>query len=178
MLSSSLTSNYPTVINIVLLLMHCSLGAMIFAHGFYKVFRGGKLAGTAGWFESIGMRPGKINAFLAAATEWSVGVLLVVGFLTPLACAGLIALMLVAIVTVHRKNGFFVFYKGEGWEYNAMIAVMSLVLGTLGAGRYSIDHVTNIIGWNQNTNLMVTLCVGVGAALGQLLAVYRPPKQQ
>jgi len=39
------------------------------AHGYAKVFKGGKLDGTAGWFDSIGMKPGAVHARLAAGTE-------------------------------------------------------------------------------------------------------------
>jgi putative oxidoreductase len=78
-------SVYPVTINLVLLAVRLFLGLTIFSHGYAKVFRGGKLAGTAGWFDSIGMRPGKINAFMAASTELGVGVLLTLGFLTPVA---------------------------------------------------------------------------------------------
>ena len=56
------------VFNIALLIARVGLGLMIVAHGYAKVFRGGKLAGTAGWFESIGMKPGKLNAVMAAGT--------------------------------------------------------------------------------------------------------------
>ena len=83
-----------------LLLLRAALGMMIFVHGYNKAFRGGKLAGTGRWFESMGMRPGKVHATLAAGTEMGVGVLLVLGLLTQLAAAGLIALMVVAFWTV------------------------------------------------------------------------------
>lgn len=173
---------YPGVsVNVVLLVVRVFLGAMIFAHGYNKVFRGGRLKGTASWFESIGMRPGPLNAYLAAGTELAVGALLVLGLLTTLASAGLMALMIVAIVTVHRFNGFFVFNKGQGVEYCLAIVVMTLVSGTLGAGRYSLDHLlrhTQPVHWfvRPSHALIVTVVLGVGGALLQLAAVYRPPK--
>src|SRR5579863_4049679 len=107
--------------NVSLLILRVFLGTMIFAHGFRKVFAGGKLSGTAGWFESIGMRFGRLNAAMAAATELGTGTLLVLGLLTPLAAAGLISIMTVAIITVHRFNGFWVFNKGQGIEYCASV---------------------------------------------------------
>jgi len=162
-------------IDIVLLILHMYLGVMIFVHGFRKVFRGGKLAGTARWFDSIGMKPGLLNAYAAATTEMGAGVLLVLGLLTPFACAALMALMLVAIVSVHRKNGFMITNPGGGIEYCATLVIASLTLGTLGAGRYSLDHAWGIlIGWSPTTNFLVTLIVGVGGALLQLAVAYRP----
>jgi putative oxidoreductase len=169
-------AGYPTSINIVLLAVRLFLGLMIFAHGYSKIFRGGKLAGTAGWFDSIGMKPGSVHAAMAAFTEVGVGILLTIGFLTPFASAGLIALMVVAIITVHRKNGFFIINKGGGIEYCLGICFMSLVPGTFGAGRYSLDDLWHLLKWSFTTNLLVTVLLGVGGALLQVGIFFRPPK--
>ncbi len=165
--------------SIVLLVVRVFLGAMIFAHGYNKVFRGGKIAGTASWFESIGMKPGKINAIMAALTELGTGVLLVLGFATPLAAGALIALMVVAIVTVHRFNGFFVFNKGQGIEYCSAVIVTALASATFGAGRYSLDHLArhlSIERWLARPShaLLIAAVAGFGGAAVQLLALYRP----
>ena len=161
--------------DIALMILRAGLGMMIFVHGYNKAFRGGKLAGTGRWFQSMGMRPGKVHATLAAGTEMGVGVLLVLGLLTQLAAAGLIALMAVAFWTVHRDKGFMI--TGEGWEYVALIAVMSLVSAILGPGRISLDAELEIAhrldGW---TGLGIALLLGVGAGAAQLLLFYRPPK--
>jgi putative oxidoreductase len=176
-MDATLNLSYSTPINIVLLLLHLFLGGMIFAHGYRKLFRGGKLAGTARWFESIGMRPGMVNAYAAAFTEVGTGILLAVGLLTPFACAALMALMLVAIVSVHRKNGFMITNPGGGIEYCLTLAVAALTLGTLGAGRFSLDHALGILSsWTAATNFLVTLVVGVGGATLQLAVMYRPPR--
>ncbi|MFZ1062066.1 MAG: DoxX family protein [Acidimicrobiales bacterium] len=169
-------TSYGTPVSLVLLGVRLFLGLMIFAHGYNKVFRGGKLAGTAGWFHAIGMRPGKLNASLAAGTEMGVGVLLSLGLLTTFAAAGLVALMVVAIGSVHRKNGFFIINKGGGIEYCLAIAVSAFVPGVIGPGRYSLDHAWNVLNWTKGTELLIVLVLGVGGALVQLAAFYRPPK--
>ncbi len=157
-----------------LMILRAALGMMIFVHGYNKAFRGGRIAGTGRWFQSMGMRPGKVHAALAAGTEMGVGVLLVLGLLTQLAAAGLIALMVVAFWTVHRDKGFMI--TGEGWEYVALIATMSLVTAMLGPGRISLDAELEIIhrldGW---TGLWIALLLGVGAGAAQLLLFFRPP---
>ncbi|MCY3644586.1 MAG: DoxX family protein [Acidimicrobiaceae bacterium] len=162
------------VFDLALLILRAALGMMIFVHGYNKAFRGGKLAGTGRWFESMGMRPGKVHATLAAGTEMGVGVLLVAGLLTQLAAAGLIALMVVAFWTVHRDKGFMI--TGEGWEYVALIATMSLVCAILGPGLLSLDAEFGIAhrldGW---TGFWVALLLGVGAGAAQLLLFFRPP---
>lgn len=168
-----------SIFDLALLIARVGLGLMIMAHGYAKIFRGGKIAGTAGWFDSIGMRPGKLNAVMAAGTELGVGALLVLGLLTPLAAAGLVALMTVAIVTVHRKNGFFVYNPGQGVEYCGIIALYSVLVGTVGPGSYSLDKSLDVSFFaGQPAHAFWTvIVVGLGGAALQLLAVYRPPRQ-
>ena len=86
------------------------------------------------------MKPGPLHAWTVTLTEVFIPVLLVLGFLTPLDYGGVCALMLVACVTNHRQNGFFLSSAKEGYEYVASIAVLSITLGTLGPGKWSLDH--------------------------------------
>jgi putative oxidoreductase len=170
-------THYPAAVDAVLLALRLFLGPMIFAHGYRKFFRGGRLKGTAGWFASIGMRQSRLNAVLAASTETGVGVLLFLGLFTPLACAGLIALMVTAIITVHWKNGFFIFNKGEGIEYTLGVAVSALVPATLGPGRWSLDHAWHLWHWSPAVGLVVGAGLGVGGSLAQLATFYRSTRQ-
>jgi len=170
--------NQSVPYGLTLLFARLSLGFTFFAHGYQKSFRGGGLKGTAGWFESVGVRPGMLNAIMASSSEMTVGVFVALGLLMPLACAGVISLMVVAIVTVHRQNGFFIFNKGEGIEYTLALAVMALLLGTFGAGRYSIDALWKGLKWAGTVNFTVTLVVGVVAAILQLVTFYRPSSVQ
>ena len=100
-----------TEIDLILFITRLVLGLTIFVHGWNKFFGGGQIPGTGRWFESIGVKKGKLNAYLAASTEISVGLMLAVGLLTTFASAGLIGLMVVAGWTVHRNNGFFIIKK-------------------------------------------------------------------
>ncbi|MCU1389569.1 MAG: DoxX family protein [Ilumatobacteraceae bacterium] len=157
-----------------LLVVRVGFGLFIAAHGYNKIFGGGKLKGTAGWFGSMGMKWPKWQARMAATTEIGSGLLFALGLATPFAAAGMIGLMIVAIVTAHRKNGFFVFRPGQGWEYCASIAIMAFGVGTIGAGKYSIDHAIHkdVSGW---TGALITL-IGIVGAAAQLAICYRPPK--
>lgn len=171
-----------SLFDLVLLILRLVAGPTIFWHGYNKIFRGGKIPGTARWFDSMGMKPnGLVHAWTAAGTETGCGVLLTLGLLTPLAAAGVISVMLVAAYTVHRHA--FLITK-EGVEYVMVLATLCLAIGSFGAGRYSLDH---LIGLTEAPGLFldsqwlgfgISLGVGVAAAVGLLLACYRPPAKE
>ncbi len=161
--------------DLALLVLRVVLGTIVLAHGINHVVGGGKIAGTAGWFESLGMRPGRLHAWTASLTEIGAGVLLVLGLATPVASAGVVGVMLVAWVTNHARNGFFIFRPGEGYEYVMTLSVVALALAALGPGSWSLDHVAGIghqlRGW---TGLAIAAGAGaVGAAL-LLAGFWRP----
>jgi putative oxidoreductase len=168
------SSAYDTAI----LLLRVVLGLTMAAHGYNKFFGGGRIPGTAGWFDSIGMKPGLFHARVAAGTELAAGLGLALGLLTPVPAAGFVALMLVAAWTVHRHNGFFI--VKEGWEYNLVLAVAAVAIAGTGAGRYSLDHLlfSNcsfyhlLHGW---CGLAIAVVLGLAGGIGQLVIFFRPP---
>ena len=134
-------------VNMALLIARVVVGAVFLAHGINHIYGGGKIEGTGRWFHSLGMRPGILHAWMASLVEVAAGGLLVLGLLTPVAAAGVVGVMLVAFITNHLKNGFFIFRPGEGWEYVMVLTAMGVVIGTLGPGQWSIDgHVERAAG--------------------------------
>ena len=170
-------SGLPAPMNLGLLLLRVVVGVVMFAHGYNHIFRGGKIAGTGRWFESLGMRPGWLHAWLASLVELGSGVLLVVGLLTPVAAAGVVGVMLVAWIINHLRNGFFIFRPGEGFEYVMTLFVCGLAIGALGPGRWSLDHALDIefSGW---WGFATTAIGGIGGAALLLLAFWRPPRKE
>ncbi|MET0727185.1 MAG: DoxX family protein [Acidimicrobiales bacterium] len=162
-------------IDLALLVLRCGLGAVMLAHGINHIYGGGKIAGTARWFESLGMRPGIVHAWLASVMEIVGGVLLVAGLLTPLGGAAVVGVMLVAWITNHRGNGFFIFRPGEGWEYVMTLTLAGFAIAVVGPGEWSLDEAFDIrddlIG---STGLLVALIAGAGGAAGLLAAFWRP----
>ena len=117
------------------------------------------------------MKLDKLHAYVVATIAITVGVLMKFGLLVPFAAAAVIALMIVAIVTVHPTNGFFNFNMGQGIECNIAVAITALVPATFGAGSYSFDSKWLHYGWSFSRGLFTAVIVGVvGAAL--LLAVF------
>jgi len=155
-----------------LLVVRLALGPMLFLHGWNKVFGGGGLRGTAGWFEGLGLRPGWLHARLAASAELGAGLLMTLGLLTGLASFAFVGLMLVAALTDHRGKGYFVF-KG-GWEYVALVALVATGLAAMGPGEWSLDHVLGLdlagVWW-----AVIAAVGGALAATGLLLTFERRP---
>ena len=156
-------------------LIRVLVGVSLAAHGYAKFFKGGKIAGTGRWFDSMGMRPGKMHAYLAASTEVGAGLLFAVGLLTPLASAGMVGLMVVAAWTVHRHNGFFI--VAEGWEYTFILSVIAIGIATTGPGQYSLDYQFGLTDpdFDGITGFLVAAVGGTLAGVTQMALFYRPP---
>jgi putative oxidoreductase len=163
-----------SVPSVGLLLLRLAVGLVFVAHGWNHIFGGGKIAGTGRWFDSLGMRPGIMHAWTASVTELGAGVLLIAGFLTPLAGAGVVGVMVVAWVTNHRKNGFFIFRPGEGYEYVMVLTFCGLLFGATGGGRFSVDHAAGFFDPPNWITLAVCYALGIGGGAGLLAACWRP----
>ena len=123
-----------------LLLLHVVVGLLFVGHGAQKLFGafgGHGLDGTGAFFESLGLRPGRLHALAAGASELAAGVLLTLGLLVPLAALLLVATMTTAIVTVHASKGPWA--TDGGYEYNLVLILVALVFAGAGAGAYSLD---------------------------------------
>ncbi|MFI7188349.1 DoxX family protein [Nocardia nova] len=166
------------VADVALLLLRLVVGATMIAHGYNHWRGGGRIDGTARWFAGLGLRNGILQAWLSVVTEIGAGALLIVGLFTPLACAAIISVMLVAGLLAHRPNGFFVFK--EGYEYVLVLAVTALATAMLGPGWLSLDHAADIevVGWAGGA---IAAGVAVVATAGLLATFWRPapaPAQQ
>ncbi|SHN39814.1 DoxX family protein [Cryptosporangium aurantiacum] len=158
-------------IDVGLLLIRVVVGATLLMHAWNHWFGGGKVAGTAGWFESLGLRPGRLHAWASIVTEIAAGLGLIVGLLTPLACVAAIGPMVVAGIAAHRRNGFFVFR--DGWEYVLMIAVVAAAIALIGPGAASLDHALDIV-IRGPLGLAIAVVGGVGGAALLLAVAWRP----
>jgi putative oxidoreductase len=160
-----------------LLVFRLGLSIVFLAHGYNHIFGGGKIAGTARWFEGLGMRPGVLHAWTASITELGAGILLALGLAIPVACAGVIGTMLVAWITNHLRNGFFIFRPGEGFEYVMMLTLAAIGLAGVGAGQWSVD---SALGWFDPPGwlgLGLALIAGVGGAVVLLAIFWRPARK-
>jgi putative oxidoreductase len=162
---------------LALLGLRIVVGLTFAAHGAQKLFGafgGPGIKGTAGFLEQLGLRPGKLNAWLSGGAEFFGGLLIALGLLTPFAAAALIAAMTAATLTVHLRNGFF--NAGNGFEYNVVLAAAVFALAGVGPGTWSLDHALGIAltgaGWALAA-LFAGILGGVGAMLsGRLVSEH------
>src|SRR2546423_6955183 len=105
--------------DLVLFALRVVVGLLFVGHGTQKLFGwfgGYGLAGTAGFFEGIGLRPGRVHAAAGGLAEAGGGALLALGLLTPIGAAAIVAAMTVALIVVHFSKG--VWISDGGYEYH------------------------------------------------------------
>ncbi|HTA39414.1 MAG TPA: DoxX family protein [Candidatus Acidoferrales bacterium] len=164
--------------DIALLIVRLAIGLGMAAHGAQKLFGwfgGYGLAGTGGFFEGLGFKPGKLFAAAAGFGEVGSGLLIALGIGGALGPALLIMVMLVAIATVHIGKGFFA--QNGGWELNAAYISAALVLAFTGFGAYSLDRVLGLNVLTDPRQAWIALGAAVVLALLNVLA-RRPTASQ
>jgi putative oxidoreductase len=156
------------------LALRLTIGGTFFVHGTQKLFGwfgGYGPDGTGQFFESLGLRPGRRNAIAAGATEAGGGVLIALGLATPLAAAGLTAVMITALRTAVWNEGF----KPATGEHEVLLAVGALALTDTGPGALSLD---SALGQERSGPawMLAALSAGAaGSAMAISLAEREPP---
>lgn len=123
-----------------LLILRLTVGLTLAAHGAQKLFGwfgGPGLDGTGQGMAMLGFHPGRRHALMAGLVETGGGLLLALGLLTPVAAAVVFSVMLVAAVSAHVKQGFFL--TSGGYEYTLVLGVAGLTVAFTGPGSLSLD---------------------------------------
>jgi len=147
-----------------ILVVRLVVGGLLAGHGAQKLFGwfgGAGLEGTAGWLESMRLRPGTVWARIAGGSELGGGLLTALGFLNPLGPIAAMGAMSMAWAKVHLGNPVWS-TKGGAELPLTNIAVLS-ALTVAGPGRLSLDSLFGI---------RVPRIVGLGALVGMLASVY------
>lgn len=131
--------------NFALIILRLVTGLTLAAHGSQKLFGwfgGAGLDKIQARFAKQGLKPGWLWAGLAGLGELGGGLSVALGFLTPLGAAGIFGAMFMAVFKTHWKNGFF--NQNRGYEYALTQLVVSVFIGLVGAGDYSVDALIGI----------------------------------
>ncbi|MBI2639644.1 MAG: DoxX family protein [Candidatus Sungbacteria bacterium] len=119
------------------LILRLVLGLAFIVHGYPKLFNREARTGTAGWFDSIGIRPGKFWIIVSGVAEFFGGIAVLLGFYTQIAAVFIAISMLVAMWKA--KWGKVGFTVQGGWELDLAYFAMAAALIFLGAGAWGID---------------------------------------
>ena len=149
------------IVNLGLFVLRVVVGGLFIGHGTQKLFGwfgGHGLDGTGGFMSSLGYRPGKRHALMAGLAEAGAGVLLILGFLTPLAAMAIIGVMINAMVAVHAPKG--VWNQNGGIELPLVYATVAAMYAFAGPGSWSIDDAIGLsfsgFAWG-----LVTISMGI-----------------
>jgi|SRR5439155_22440615 len=156
--------------SIGLFVLRFMVGALFVGHGTQKLFGwfgGHGPEGTAQFFEQIGYTPGRPMAYIGGLTEAGGGALLMMGFLTPLACAAIVGMM-VGTLPVHVPKGLW--NTNGGYELPLVYATCAAAIAYAGPGHASIDAA---IGWTGSGAAMGTAAVAFGALTGIVMLAVR-----
>jgi putative oxidoreductase len=157
-----------------LLLARLVFGVLMAAHGTQKLFGwlgGYGLAGTAGFFEQLGFRPGRLFVVTASVAELGGGLLMAGGLLGPVGPALVLSVMIVAAVTVHWKNGLFA--ATSGIEVPLLYSAWAVALALTGPGPFSLDAALGID--HTWTPAIKVAALAAGAVGGVLNLLARRP---
>ena len=127
------TDRSRLILDPVLLIVRCSVGVLFIGHAVEKARLG--FAGTAAWMAQAGVPLPHLSSAYAIVVEFLGGGLLILGAMVPLAALLLIADMCGAMIFIHAGHGLL--SDGGGMELPLLLAVITLLLGVVGAGRLS-----------------------------------------
>ncbi len=164
------------LLDLGLLVIRVVFGLVYAAHGAQKLFGwfgGYGIAGTGGFLETLGFRPGTTFATAAGLGEFLGGLLLAFGFLGAVGSALIVAGMIVAMATVHWKNKFFV--ATNGIEHPLMFMTVAVGIALTGPGRYSLDAALGKTSLETPTITWILLAIGVVGGLLNLAVRRAPP---
>jgi putative oxidoreductase len=159
------------------LVLRATVGALMAAHGGQKLFGwlgGYGIAGTGGFLESLGFRPGRFFATALGLVEFGGGSLIALGLLGPIGPAAVLSAMIVAALVVHRDNGLFA--ATNGVEVPLLFAGSALGLGLTGFGRLSLDYALRTSAWWTPEVNALLLAAGVLAAIVNLVIRRLPAR--
>ena len=166
-----------TALDVGLLIVRLAVGLTFAAHGAQKALGWWSGPGFAGWtgaMTRMGLRPAPLWAALSSGVELVGGLLLAVGFLTPVASALLVAQSVYIVVRVHRPKGFW--NKNGGIEFPLQLLAASLLIAASGPGAIAIDAAAGLeLGTSWRAAFLVIAVVGAFATMAIARPIPQPP---
>ena len=156
-------------ISLALLILRVVVGMTLIFHGTQKLFGwfgGSGLTQVMQGFAKQGFKPVWLWFSLVILGEVGGGLSVATGFLTALGAAGIFGAMFMATFKSHWKKGFFA--SRGGYEYSLVLMTVSLALGLIGPGSYSLDALFGIV----PASPVLFIALAIAAALVDLIGIY------
>jgi len=165
--------------DLALFVLRVVVGGVVMQHGLLKmgiVGQGGSIAGVAGWFNGMGLRPGMFWALVATAAEALGGLLMVIGLGGPLGPGIVAGDLIVVTIVAHVPQGFWAGGGKVGWEFPLPMAAGAFAVALLGNGGWSVDAALGL-GYSDQLrwSWLAIVAVGTVAALATR-AMFAPKK--
>ena len=122
--------------DIALMLTRIIMGGIMVTHGWHRWQNEG-ITAEANILEHAGIPNPGLMVWLLIGFEVIGGIFLIFGLATPVIGLGLMVLNIGIILTL-RSHTFYV--HNSGWEYNAVMTIVGLMLMTHGGGRIGLDN--------------------------------------
>jgi putative oxidoreductase len=154
------------------------VGGVVAMHGLMKlglVGKGGSVAGTGGWFNSIGLRPGILWALVAVTAEAGGGLLMALGLGGPIGPGLVAADLFVVTIVAHWAQGFWVGGGKAGWEFPLPLSAAGFAVALVGNGAWSLDRALGLTYPDGFAAAWLGL-MGAGAILALIARAMFAPK--
>lgn len=164
------------MLDVGLLIARLVVGLLMAAHGAQKLFGwfgGHGLRGTGEFMVQLGFQPGRTFATAAGLGEFTAGLLVALGLFGPIGPAIMLAVMIVAAMTVHWRNGLFA--TENGIELPLLYGTAAVGFALAGPGRYSLDTALGLATAWTPVVIWAALIVGVIGGVANL-AFRRQPR--
>ena len=163
------------LLDLAFLIARVMIGLLMAAHGSQKLFGwfgGHGLKATGQFFGQLGFQPARLFATVAALGEFTSGLLIALGLFGPVGPAMMLAVMVVAAISVHWQHGLFA--TNNGIELPLLYSIAAVRFALTGPGRYSLDAALGFQwAWTPKV-IWVALAFGIlGGAIN--LALRRRP---
>lgn len=161
-------------IDLGLLILRLVVGGTLVVHGLQKLvglWGGPGLDGFEATLQEAGYRQPQILAIVGAVGEIAAGAFLVLGLLTPLAAAAIVAIMINAALFKHELEPGFQYFASDssGIEYEILLVACAVALTLTGPGRIAADGGR---GWSTRPFVGSFVALLLGVAGGVCLWIF------